>query len=49
MEYSDNIKVSAEYILCTECIWWEDCDNKESREGCYCGERKVEECQQTTI
>lgn len=41
MEYNHNEK-AIEYILCTECIWWEDCGNKEKRDGCYLGERLEE-------
>lgn len=29
---------TAEFIKCSQCVYREDCENKESREGCYCGE-----------
>ena len=27
-----------EFVTCNTCSYWEDCDNKESRDGCYFGE-----------
>ena len=27
-----------EWTLCKNCIYFEDCDTKEDRFGCYCGE-----------
>ena len=33
----------AEYVACKECIMWEDCENKESRDGCYFGEKETNE------
>ena len=27
-----------EWVRCTKCIHFEDCDTKENREGCYLGE-----------
>ena len=29
-----------EWTLCKNCIYFEDCDTKEDRFGCYCGEPK---------
>lgn len=34
-------KNEAEYIACKECTMWEDCENKESRDGCYFGEKEA--------
>lgn len=28
-----------EYVTCGECVMSEDCENKESRDGCYLGEK----------
>ena len=25
------------FTMCSQCIYWEECDNKESRDGCYFG------------
>ena len=30
-----------EYVACKECTMREDCENKESRDGCYFGEKEV--------
>ena len=27
-----------DFIYCNSCIYFEDCEDKESRDGCYCGE-----------
>ena len=27
-----------EWVRCTKCIYFEDCDTKEGRDGCYFGE-----------
>ena len=24
-----------EFVICSQCIYWEDCENKEDRDGCY--------------
>lgn len=32
-----------EFVSCTECILFEDCNEKEDRDGCYFGEREEEE------
>ena len=29
-----------EWIPCRNCTYFEDCEDKESREGCYCGEKR---------
>ena len=29
-----------EFIMCSQCIYWEDCENKEDRDGCYFGEKE---------
>lgn len=26
------------FIICSQCIYFEECENKESRDGCYFGE-----------
>ena len=26
-----------EFVTCSQCIYWEECENKESRDGCYFG------------
>lgn len=31
-----------EYVTCKECAMREDCENKESRDGCYFGEREID-------
>ena len=32
----------AGFVPCAKCMYWEDCDEKESRDGCYCGDYKTE-------
>jgi hypothetical protein len=32
-------KMDAEFVICKECIYWEDCPNKENHDGCYFGEK----------
>ena len=32
-----------EWIECKYCIYFDECENKEDREGCYCGEYWTEE------
>ena len=27
-----------EWTECKNCIYFDECENKEDREGCYCGE-----------
>ena len=27
-----------DWVVCKECIYFEDCENKEDRDGCYFGE-----------
>ena len=27
-----------EFIMCSQCIYWRECENKENRDGCYFGE-----------
>lgn len=34
--------MNAEFVICKECIYWEDCFNKENRDGCYFGEKSAE-------
>ena len=36
----DDARPAPEYITCNKCIMWEDCENKENREGCYFGEKE---------
>ena len=26
------------FIICSQCIYFEECENKENRDGCYFGE-----------
>jgi hypothetical protein len=30
--------IHGEWVECKDCIYFEDCDAKEEREGCYFGE-----------
>ena len=34
--------IFGEFVSCTDCFHIEDCDGKESRDGCFCGEQKEE-------
>jgi hypothetical protein len=34
---------NAEFVICTDCAFFDECENKESRDGCYFGERKEKE------
>lgn len=34
---------TAEFVKCSQCVYHEDCENKESRDGCYCGEKEEED------
>ena len=36
----DDIRPAPEWVVCKECTMWEDCENKESRDGCYFGEKE---------
>ena len=27
-----------DFVICSQCIYWEECGNKENRDGCYFGE-----------
>lgn len=27
-----------DFVICSQCIYWEECENKEDRNGCYFGE-----------
>ena len=29
-----------EFVICSQCIYWEDCENKEDRDGCYFGAKE---------
>ena len=29
-----------EWTECKNCIYFDDCENKENYDGCYCGERE---------
>lgn len=31
-----------EYVFCSECIGFDECENKENCDGCYAGEREDE-------
>lgn len=33
--------VDAEFVICKECIYQEDCPHKEDHDGCYFGETLV--------
>ena len=26
------------FVMCSQCIYFEECENKENRDGCYFGE-----------
>lgn len=41
--YTDGVKSTPEYVSCKECAIREDCENKESRDGCYFGEKYLVE------
>ena len=30
------------WTQCVDCIYYEDCENKEDRDGCYLGEEDVD-------
>ena len=34
--------MTAEFVKCSQCIYREDCENKENRDSCYCGDREDE-------
>ena len=38
--WADDARPAPEYVTCKECAMWEDCENKESRDGCYFGENE---------
>ena len=27
----------SKFVICSQCIYWEECENKEDRDGCYFG------------
>ena len=29
-----------DFVICSQCIYWEECENKESRDGCYFGAKE---------
>ena len=31
-------EVMGEFVICSQYIYWEECENKEDRDGCYFGE-----------
>ena len=35
------------FIMCSKCIHQEDCEDKESRDGCYFGEEEEENFDET--
>ena len=39
--WTDDLRPAPEYVVCKECTMWEDCENKESRDGCYFGEKNT--------
>ena len=39
---SESLEATANWIPCNKCCFFEDCETKESRDGCYFGEPKVE-------
>lgn len=36
--------IHGEWVECKDCIYFEDCDAKEEREGCYFGENNISDC-----
>lgn len=40
--------IFGEWIPCTDCIYFEDCEDKESRDGCYFGEPLEEDDNERT-
>ena len=34
---------TAEFVECSQCSYWEECESKENRDGCYFGEKMEEE------
>lgn len=41
--WADDVRPAPEYVACKECTMWEDCENKEGRDGCYFGEKETSE------
>ena len=41
-EYAEWVRKTyeAEFVNCTECLYYDECENKESMDGCYAGERE---------
>ena len=29
-----------EFVICSQCVYWEDCENKEDRDGCFFGAKE---------
>ena len=34
-----------EWTECKNCIYFDECENKEDRDGCYCGKNIEETCE----
>ena len=43
LQIDDDVRPAPEYVACKECAMREDCENKESRDGCYFGEKEANE------
>ena len=37
----DEARPAPEYVACKECAMWEECENKENRDGCYFGVKET--------
>lgn len=38
-----------QWISCQQCEFYEDCDCKEDRDGCYIGETKEDNCESESL
>ena len=41
--YKEKRVEMSDFVICSQCIYWEECENKEDRNGCYFGV-KEDEC-----
>ena len=41
--YKEERVEMSDFVICSQCIYWEECENKEDRNGCYFGV-KEDEC-----
>ena len=32
-----------DFVMCSECVYFEECEKKESHDGCYFGEKEENE------